>query len=103
MGTFGAWITLPGVYNARMVAQLSQHLSWVMINCEHRLTSLRPGVAESIQAITGIGSSAPSMLICIPATGISTSTGWEIKYALDAGTTVILVSMVCVPTIVLGS
>ena len=86
-----------------MVAQSSQHLSWVMIDCEHGLTSLRPGAAESIQAITGIGSNAPSALIRIPATGISTSTGWEIKYALDAGTTGILVSMVCVPTIALGS
>ena len=74
-----------------------------MIDCEHRLTSLQLGAAESIQVITGIGSNTPSALVRIPAMGISTSTGWEIKYALDAGTTVILVSMVCVLTIALGS
>ncbi|KIJ11083.1 hypothetical protein PAXINDRAFT_85053 [Paxillus involutus ATCC 200175] len=91
---FGAWITLPGVINARTVAQSSPHLSWVMIDCEHGLTSLQPGAAESIQAITGLGSNAPSALVRIPATGISTGTGWQIKYALDAGARGVLVPMV---------
>jgi 4-hydroxy-2-oxoheptanedioate aldolase len=91
---FGAWITLPGVINARTIAQSSPYLSWVMIDCEHGLTSLQPGAAESIQAITGIGSDAPSALVRIPATGISTGTGWQIKYALDAGARGILVPMV---------
>ncbi|KAF8837812.1 Phosphoenolpyruvate/pyruvate domain-containing protein [Paxillus ammoniavirescens] len=91
---FGAWITLPGVINARTVAQSSSHLSWVMIDCEHGLTSLQPGAAESIQAITGLGSNAPSAIVRIPATGISTGTGWQIKYALDAGARGVLVPMV---------
>ncbi|KAG8216637.1 Pyruvate/Phosphoenolpyruvate kinase-like domain-containing protein [Butyriboletus roseoflavus] len=91
---FGAWITLPGVINARTVAQSSSHLSWVMIDCEHGLTSLQPGAAESIQAITGLGSGAPSALVRIPATGTSTGTSWQIKYALDAGARGVLVPMV---------
>ncbi|KAF8137177.1 Pyruvate/Phosphoenolpyruvate kinase-like domain-containing protein [Boletus edulis] len=91
---FGVWITLPGVINARTVAQSSSHLSWVMIDCEHGLTSLQPGAAESIQAITGLGSNAPSALVRIPATGASTSTSWQIKYALDAGARGVLVPMV---------
>lgn len=94
---FGAWITLPGVINARTVARSSPYLSWVMIDCEHGLTSLQPGAAESIQAITGIGSNAPSALVRIPATGTSTGTSWQIKYALDAGARGVLVPMVCVP------
>ncbi|KAG2143552.1 Pyruvate/Phosphoenolpyruvate kinase-like domain-containing protein [Suillus bovinus] len=91
---FGAWITLPGVLNARAVAQASPHLSWVMIDCEHGLTSLQPGAAESIQAITGLGPNAPSPLVRIPATGFSNSTSWQIKYALDAGARGVLVPMV---------
>jgi 4-hydroxy-2-oxoheptanedioate aldolase len=91
---FGAWITLPGVLNARAVAQASPHLSWVMIDCEHGLTSLQPGAAESIQAITGLGPNAPSALVRIPATGVSDSTSWQIKYALDAGARGVLVPMV---------
>ncbi|KAG1860905.1 Pyruvate/Phosphoenolpyruvate kinase-like domain-containing protein [Suillus subluteus] len=91
---FGAWITMPGVLNARAVAQASPHLSWVMIDCEHGLTSLQPGAAESIQAITGLGPNAPSPLVRIPATGFSNSTSWQIKYALDAGARGVLVPMV---------
>ncbi|KAH7905748.1 Pyruvate/Phosphoenolpyruvate kinase-like domain-containing protein [Hygrophoropsis aurantiaca] len=91
---FGAWITLPGALNARVVAQSSPHLSWVVIDCEHGLTSLNPGAAESIQAITGLGSNAPSALVRIPATGFSQSTSWQIKYALDAGARGVLVPMI---------
>ncbi|KAG2356616.1 Pyruvate/Phosphoenolpyruvate kinase-like domain-containing protein [Suillus spraguei] len=91
---FGAWITLPGILNARTVAQASPHLSWVMIDCEHGLTSLQPGAAESIQAITGLGPNAPSPIVRIPATGFSNSTSWQIKYALDAGARGVLVPMV---------
>jgi len=91
---FGAWITLPGVFNARTVAQSSPHLSWVVIDCEHGLTSLHPGAAESVQAVQGSGSNPPSAIVRIPATGISTGTGWQIKYALDAGARGIIVPMV---------
>jgi len=85
---------LPGTFNARTVAQSGPNLSWVMIDCEHGLTSLQPGAAESIQAIQGIGAGAPSPIVRIPATGTSTSTSWQIKYALDAGARGVLVPMV---------
>ncbi|KAI6017141.1 Pyruvate/Phosphoenolpyruvate kinase-like domain-containing protein [Pisolithus marmoratus] len=94
---FGAWITLPGAHNARIVAQSSPHLSWVMIDCEHGLTPLSAGSAEIIQAITGIGFSDVSPLVRIPATGTCSSTSWMIKYALDAGARGILVPMVSNP------
>jgi 4-hydroxy-2-oxoheptanedioate aldolase len=92
---FGAWITLPGAFNARTVAQSSPHLSWVAIDCEHGLTPLHNGVAESILAIESVGAGAPSALVRVPATGTSTGTGWQIKYALDAGARGIIVPMVC--------
>lgn len=91
---FGAWIMLPGSFNARLVAASSPHLSWIVIDCEHGLTSLQPGAAESVQAIQGIGADAPSSIVRIPATGVSTGTGWQIKYALDSGARGVLVPMV---------
>ncbi|KAI0065063.1 Phosphoenolpyruvate/pyruvate domain-containing protein [Artomyces pyxidatus] len=91
---FGAWITLPGAFNARTVAQASPDLSWVVIDCEHGLTSLHPGAAESVQAIEALGPNAPSALVRIPATGTSTGTGWQIKHALDAGARGVIVPMI---------
>ncbi|PCH39611.1 Phosphoenolpyruvate/pyruvate domain-containing protein [Wolfiporia cocos MD-104 SS10] len=93
---FGAWITLPGALNARTAALASPHLSWLLIDCEHGMTSLQPGAAESIQAISGLGSSAPSTIVRIPATGACAdgSAGWQIKYVLDAGARGVLVPMV---------
>ncbi|KAF8885350.1 Pyruvate/Phosphoenolpyruvate kinase-like domain-containing protein [Infundibulicybe gibba] len=91
----GAWLTLPGLFHARTVAQASPHLSWVMIDCEHGLVPLNPGAAESVAAIHGIDKgNGPSALIRIPATGVSGSTSWQIKYALDAGARGVLVPMV---------
>ncbi|KAI6132506.1 Pyruvate/Phosphoenolpyruvate kinase-like domain-containing protein [Pisolithus croceorrhizus] len=94
---FGAWITLPGTHNARIVVQSSPHLSWVMIDCEHGLTPLNVGSAETIQAIAGMGSSDISPLVRIPATGTCSSTSWMIKSALDAGARGVLVPMVSNP------
>lgn len=94
---FGAWITLPGIHSARIVAQSSPHLSWVMIDCEHGLTPLNADSAETIQAIAGIGSNYVSPLVRIPATGTCSSTSWLIKYALDAGARGVLVPMVSDP------
>ncbi|KAJ7676192.1 Pyruvate/Phosphoenolpyruvate kinase-like domain-containing protein [Mycena rosella] len=92
---FGVWLTSPGFIHARTVAQASPKLSWVCVDCEHGLTSLTSGLAESIAAIHGarpVG--APSALVRIPATGTSASTSWQIKHALDAGARGVLVPMV---------
>ncbi|KAK0219915.1 Pyruvate/Phosphoenolpyruvate kinase-like domain-containing protein [Armillaria fumosa] len=91
---FGTWISLPGYFHARTVAQASTRLSWVMIDCEHGQVPLHPGVAESVAAIQSIGNGAPSALVRVPATEISSSTSWQIKYALDAGARGVLVPMV---------
>ncbi|EKM56850.1 uncharacterized protein PHACADRAFT_93005 [Phanerochaete carnosa HHB-10118-sp] len=93
---FGVWITLPGPFAARSVAAASQHLSWLAIDCEHGLTSLQPGAAETIAAVSGLGANAPSIIVRIPATGASAdgSASWQIKYALDAGARGIVVPMV---------
>ncbi|KAG6330245.1 hypothetical protein ID866_8847 [Astraeus odoratus] len=91
---FGAWITMPGALNARVAAQASPHLSWIMIDCEHGLTPLNPAVGESIQAIAGFGPAAPSALVRIPGTGTCSSTSWQIKYVLDSGARGVLVPMV---------
>ncbi|KAJ7917168.1 Pyruvate/Phosphoenolpyruvate kinase-like domain-containing protein [Mycena leptocephala] len=84
----GVWLTSPGFFHART-------LSWVLIDCEHGLTSLNPGLSESVAAIHGARpADGPSALVRIPATGVSSSTSWQIKHALDAGARGILVPMV---------
>ncbi|KII93675.1 hypothetical protein PLICRDRAFT_99732 [Plicaturopsis crispa FD-325 SS-3] len=91
---FGAWLTLPGAFHARTMAESSPHLSWILVDCEHGLVSLQPGAAENVAAIESIGRGKVSTIIRIPATGASASTSWQIKYALDAGARGILVPMV---------
>lgn len=91
----GAWLTLPGLFHARTVAQASEHLTWIVVDCEHGLVPLVPGAAESIAAIQGARpDGGPSAIVRIPGTGISASTSWQIKNALDAGARGILVPMV---------
>lgn len=96
---FGVWLTVPGYFHARALAQSSPHLSWVLIDCEHGLVSLNPGASETVSGIisaspTGNGP-FPSAIVRISATGDSDSTGWQVKYALDAGAHGVLVPMVC--------
>jgi len=99
---FGAWLTLPGSIAARTAAHSTPHLSWVCIDCEHGLTPLHTGAAESIQAIAQSlpgGGDPPSALVRIAATGIAGpgGVGWQIKYALDAGARGVIVPMVNTP------
>lgn len=93
---FGAWLTIPGPWAARSAAAISPDLSWLLIDCEHGLTSLQPGAAETVAAVAGLGATAPSVLVRIPATGMCAdgSAGWQIKYALDAGARGVVVPMV---------
>lgn len=93
---FGAWITFPGSWAARTAAQASPHISWLVIDCEHGLTSIQPGAAETIAAVAGLGNNAPSTLVRIPATGACAdgSATWQIKYVLDAGARGIVVPMI---------
>lgn len=50
-------------------------------------TSMVPGAAETVAAIHGARGTmeGPSAIVRIPATSVSDSTSWQIKYALDAG------------------
>jgi 4-hydroxy-2-oxoheptanedioate aldolase len=93
---FGAWLTLPGLFHARTVAQASPHLSWVAIDCEHGLIPLVPGAAESAAAIQGARGTVggPSPIVRISATGVTSSSSWQIKNALDAGARGIIAPMV---------
>ncbi|KDR66621.1 hypothetical protein GALMADRAFT_162014 [Galerina marginata CBS 339.88] len=92
---FGAWLTLPGTFHARTVAQGSPHLSWVVVDCEHGLVPLVPGAAESIAAIQGAKpGGGPSAIVRIPATGVTASSSWQIKHALDGGARGVLVPLV---------
>ena len=93
---FGAWLTLPGAMTARLAAASSPHLSWVLIDCEHGVASLQPGVGEIVQAVASLGPSAPSTIVRIPATGACAdgSANWQIKYVLDQGARGVLVPMV---------
>lgn len=93
---FGAWLTLPCNFTARTVAQASPHLSWIVIDCEHGLISLVPGAAEAVTAIQGAvpNGGGPTPIVRIPATGISASTSWQIKHALDSGARGVMVPLV---------
>lgn len=93
---FGAWITIPSPWVARTAAQASPHLSWLVVDCEHGLIPLQPGAADTIAAVSGIGTTTPSLLVRIPATGAcaETSCAWQIKYVLDAGARGVIVPMV---------
>jgi 4-hydroxy-2-oxoheptanedioate aldolase len=76
---FGAWLTTPGIFHARTVAQASSHLAWVVADCEHGLVPLVPGAAESIIAIHGaVPSGAPSAIVRIPATGVSQESEYKL-------------------------
>jgi 4-hydroxy-2-oxoheptanedioate aldolase len=104
---FGAWLTLPSVHTARqlVLAGRTAGLNWVCVDCEHGLTSLVPGVADTIAAITSLPSSTadlsgtenPSVLVRIPAPGFQysqPSTAHQIKQVLDAGAHGIVIPMV---------
>lgn len=93
---FGAWVTLPGAVSARATASASPHLSWLVVDCEHGTIPLQPGAGEIVNAVAGLGPTAPSVLVRIPATGASAdgSAGWLIKYALDNGAKGVIVPMV---------
>lgn len=54
---------------------------------------LHPGAAETVHAISSTRY-APSSIVRIPSTGVSSSTSWQIKYALDAGAQGVIVPMV---------
>ncbi|KAF4563999.1 hypothetical protein EYR40_002736 [Pleurotus pulmonarius] len=93
---FGVWLTLPGLFHARTVAQASPSISWICIDSEHGLVPLVPAAAETVASIHGAvgGNTGPSAIVRIPATGTSDSTSWQIKYALDAGARGVIVPMV---------
>jgi 4-hydroxy-2-oxoheptanedioate aldolase len=95
---FGAWITLPGTFHARSVALASPHLSWIVLDCEHGLVPLVPDVAEIIAVTANItkqpGDIPLTTLVRIPATGVSNSSSWQIKHALDAGARGVVVPLV---------
>lgn len=95
---FGAWLTIPSIWTARVAVLASPHLSWVVLDCEHGLLPLQPGVAETIAAISDLGSSPPSVLVRIAATGSCAdgSASWQIKHVLDAGARGIIVPVVSV-------
>lgn len=94
---FGAWLTVSNNFVTRTLAQASPHLSWIAIDCEHGLIPLVPDVAEAVAAIQGAvpnGASCPTAIVRISATGVTASSSWQIKHALDAGAGGVLVPMV---------
>ncbi|KAF5341295.1 hypothetical protein D9758_016654 [Tetrapyrgos nigripes] len=117
---FGTWLTngSGGFFHARAMAQGSPDLAFIVIDCEHGLVNLNPGVAELVAAIHGVDgcrvgsggagsgateennrtSRAPSAIVRVAATGWTGGVNWQIKYALDAGARGVLVPMVSTPT-----
>jgi 4-hydroxy-2-oxoheptanedioate aldolase len=92
---FGSWLTVQDNFIARTMAQASPHLSWIMIDCEHGLVPLVPGVAQAVAAIQGaVPNGGPTAIVRIPATGVTASSSWQIKHALDGGAHGVLVPLV---------
>ena len=93
---FGAWLTIPNTFVARIMAQASPHLSWMVIDCEHGLIPLVPGAAEIVAGVQGaVPNGGPTVIVRIPATGVTASSSWQIKHALDAGAQGVLIPLVC--------
>ncbi|KAJ7136738.1 Pyruvate/Phosphoenolpyruvate kinase-like domain-containing protein, partial [Mycena epipterygia] len=89
---FGVWLTSPGFFHARTVAQASSKVSWILIDCDQGLASGIPVLSESIAAIHS--ANGPSALVRIQAAGGSSNTRREIMHALDAGARGVLVPMI---------
>lgn len=80
----GAWLSLPSVASARIMAR--QGFDWLLIDMEH--TAQNPGlVADMIATIVDAGTSAP--FVRVPTNSVE----W-FKWALDAGAWGILTPMV---------
>ncbi|CAA7268666.1 unnamed protein product [Cyclocybe aegerita] len=95
----GAWLTLPGTFHARTVAQASPHLSWIVVDCEHGMIPLVPSASESVSALQNArpansNGGGLTTIVRIPATGVTASSSWQIKHALDGGAHGVLVPLV---------
>jgi 4-hydroxy-2-oxoheptanedioate aldolase len=85
--TYGLWMSLPGVPQARLLARAG--FDWIAIDAEHSHLDLST-LAATIGAIADAGSCAP--LVRLP----SNSVEW-FKWALDAGAWGVIVPMVNTP------
>src|SRR5579859_7953580 len=80
----GAWLSLPSVPAARIMARLG--FDWLVVDMEH--SAQNPGLmADMVATIADAGASAP--LVRIPANSVE----W-FKWALDAGAWGVVVPMV---------
>lgn len=80
----GAWLSLPGVPSARIMARLG--FDWLVVDMEH--TAQNPGLmADMVATIADAGTCAP--IVRIPANSVE----W-FKWALDAGAWGVVVPMV---------
>ncbi len=83
----GAWLSLPNVASARIMAQ--QRFDWLLVDMEH--SAQHPGLmADMVATIADAGTCAP--LVRIPANSVE----WY-KWALDAGAWGLVVPMVNTP------
>lgn len=83
----GAWLSLPSVATARIMAR--QHFDWLLVDMEH--SAHHPGLmADMVATIADAGTCAP--LVRIPANSVE----WY-KWALDAGAWGLVVPMVNSP------
>ncbi len=82
--TLGAWLSLPGIVPARLMAQLG--FDWLLIDMEH--SAQNPAImADMVGAIADAGTSAP--FVRVPGHNVE----W-FKWALDAGAWGVLVPMI---------
>src|SRR5438270_7765712 len=80
----GAWLSLPSIPAARIIAQLS--FDWLVVDMEH--SAQNPALmADMVATIADAGTSAP--IVRIPTNSVE----W-FKWALDAGAWGVIVPMV---------
>jgi 4-hydroxy-2-oxoheptanedioate aldolase len=82
--TYGLWMSLPGVAQARLLARAG--FDWIVIDAEHTLLDLST-LGATIAAITDAGTCAP--FVRLPTNSVE----WY-KWALDAGAWGVIVPMV---------
>ncbi len=82
--SLGAWLSLPSIQSARIMAQLG--FDWLVVDMEHSAHNAVL-MADMVATIADAGTSAP--IVRVPANGVE----W-FKWALDAGAWGIVVPMV---------
>ncbi len=87
----GAWLSLPSVPSARIMARLG--FDWLVVDMEH--SAQNPALmADMVATIADSGTLSPDGVFCAPMVRVPTNSVEWFKWALDAGAWGVVVPMV---------